>query len=48
MRVWEDCLAKDDRVPTLGLGVGLAETILSSVIDGCAFSKPVKMHLLPR
>lgn len=48
MRVQENCLAKDAKVPTLGMEVGLAETILSSVIDGCAFSKSVKMHLLPR
>lgn len=47
MKIQENCLAKDDRVPTLGVRVGLADTILSSVIDGCAFFKPVKMHLLP-
>lgn len=47
VRVQENYLARDARVPALGMAIGLAETILGSVINGCAFSKPVKMHLLP-
>ena len=46
MRVQDNSLAKDARVPDFGVGVGLAETIFSSVIDSCAVSEPVRMHIL--